>query len=181
MSSNNENTLKNYELLRAEIQNNIQLNNKISLFSFSVTAAILAFAIASEKAPLCLIPLLIMLPLAAKSAHYRKNQLIIASYLSVKVEPLLDGISWETDIARFKNNKFECALLGVRNFEFVFEAAVCIFIYVYFAKAVSVFNCLLWISAIILGIIFIICLLSSLPSSRKARFTSKWEELLLED
>lgn len=181
MSSNNENTLKLYELLRAEIQNNIQLNNKISLFSFSVTAAVLAFAVASEKAPLCLIPLLIMLPLAAKSAHYRKNQLVIASYLSIKIEPLLDGISWETDVVRFKTNKYELALLSVRNFEFVFEAIVCIILYIYFAKTVIVFDFLLGVSIVILTTLLVMCLVSSMPSRRKARFVSKWKKQLTND
>lgn len=181
MSFCHENTLKLYELLRAEIQNNIQLNNKISLFSFSVTAAILTFAIASEKAPLCLIPLLVMLPLAAKSTHYRKNQLIIASYLTVKVEPSLDGVSWETDIANYRSSKFELVLLSVRNFEFVLEGIICIILYAYFVGISGLSAFLLGISVAILVALFVMCLISCMPSFSKAQFVSKWEETIRND
>ena len=86
-----EHLLKLYELLRAEIQNDIQLNNKISLFSFTITAAVLSFGVASNKPSLCLMPMLLILPLAAKSTYYRRNQLTIASCLSIKLEPELEG------------------------------------------------------------------------------------------
>lgn len=178
MSFCHENTLKLYELLRVEIQNNIQLNNKISLFSFSVTAAILAFAIASGKAPLCLIPLLIMLPLAAKSTYYRKNQLIIASYLLVRVEPSLDGVSWETDLANFRSSIFGLVLLSVRNFEFVLEGIICIILYMYFAGISDLSIFLLGISVTILVALFVMCLMSCVPSFSKAKFVSKWEETI---
>ena len=69
-----DNLIKEYELLKGEILNCINLSNRISLFSFTVTIAILSFSLSLNPVlpVLCLVPLVVILPLSAKTAYYRK-------------------------------------------------------------------------------------------------------------
>lgn len=128
-----DNLIKEYELLKGEILNCINLSNRISLFSFTVTIAILSFSLTLNpvRPVLCLIPLVVILPLSTKTAYYHKNMLVVSSYLIEKIEPKVEELSWETDVSRFKKGKLENIFLGIRNFEFLFEAILCVLLYVY--------------------------------------------------
>lgn len=173
-----EHLLKLYELLRAEIQNDIQLNNKISLFSFTITAAVLSFGVASNKPSLCLMPMLLILPLAAKSTYYRRNQLTIASCLSIKLEPELEGISWESDLRKLPRNLTEIIFLGLRNYEFVFEAFTCLLLYIYLSGLENVSVFLLSVSLLLLSCFVALCVLSSMRSRNLDRISADWESIL---
>lgn len=78
-----DNLIKEYELLKGEILNCINLSNRISLFSFTATIAILSFSLTLNpvRPVLCLIPLVVILPLSTKTAYYHKNMLVVSSYL----------------------------------------------------------------------------------------------------
>lgn len=158
-----DNLIKEYELLKGEILNCINLSNRISLFSFTATIAILSFSLTLNpvRPVLCLIPLVVILPLSAKTAYYRKNMLVVSSYLIEKIEPKVEELSWETGVSRFKKEKLENIFLGIRNFEFLFEAVLCVLLYVYMQDSAIFVDIPFWLSVFVCLIVTIICLIQS--------------------
>lgn len=74
---------------------------------------------------------MVVLPLSAKTAYYRKNMLVVSSCLIEKIEPKVEELNWETDVSRFKKGKLESIVLGIRNFDFYSRLSyVCFYMYI---------------------------------------------------
>ena len=122
-----------YETLREEIANCTRMSNEFSTFSMTALAAVLAFAFSSDNPFLFLIPFVLIIPLSSKSLYYRKNVAKISAYMIVMLESEIAGYLWETLNERYKEEKSHSRFTVFRNYEYLFEALICIGLYLYYA------------------------------------------------
>lgn len=95
MKDKKENILIEYDYIKAEIQNKIELHNKLITFTITTVVAVLAFAF-SEKDPfLFLTPFCILIPMSSRITYYRLALSKLSAYAIVFLEPFLDGCEWE--------------------------------------------------------------------------------------
>ena len=121
-----------YETLREEIANCTRLSNDFSTFSMTALAAVLAFAFSSDNPFLFLIPFVLIIPLSSKSLYYRKNVAKISAYMIVMLESEIKGYKWETLNELYKEDKSHSRFTVFRNYEYLFEALICIMLYFYY-------------------------------------------------
>lgn len=152
--------LKEYEMLRQEINQKMELHN--TLLTFTITSTILVLTVAaSEKITiLYLFPFCVIIPMSLRIAYYRKVMAKLSAYMIVFLEPTLKDMNWEgrnytfskkygglsSEKHKFKISYFECFVLG----------CVCYALYLlnYFPS-----ECKKMTSATILGTIWPIALL----------------------
>ena len=88
-----------YEMLRDEIAQKIELRNTLLVAMYTITVAILAFACTGEGREhpiICLLPMLVVLPLSMRIAYYRDAIAKLSAYMVVFLEPRIAGVCWET-------------------------------------------------------------------------------------
>lgn len=120
---------KEYDNLRNEIIQKIELINTLLTFTITTTVAILTFALSRKNEILYLMPFCIIIPMSIRIAYYRSTISKLSAYMIVFLEKNLDGINWETRNALLvienSNNKkrtfnvptvlmhYDCMLLSV--------------------------------------------------------------------
>ena len=117
---------------------------------------------------------MVVLPLSDKTAYYRKNMLVVSSCLIEKIEPKVEELNWETDVSRFKKGKLESIVLGIRNFEFLFEAILCVLLYVYMQDSAIFIDIPFWLSVFVCLIVAVICLIQSCRQISIEKNNERW-------
>lgn len=87
---------KEYDALRNEINQKIELHNSLLTFTITTTVAILTFALSQNNAILYLIPFCIIIPMSMRIAYYRSAMSKLSAYIIVFLEENLEGMNWET-------------------------------------------------------------------------------------
>lgn len=93
------NRIKEYEILRSEIEQKIELHNTLLTFTITTVVAILSFVLLQEQpynAFLFLIPFCILIPMSMRIAYYRSAMAKLSAYMIVFLEKEIPGIQWET-------------------------------------------------------------------------------------
>lgn len=90
-----EEVLREYGELRAEMLQKIDLHNKLLLFIYTSTAALLGVAASMNNAYVCLVPIPMVVLISLGIAYYRDGTAKLAAYQIAFIEPLLEGIKWE--------------------------------------------------------------------------------------
>lgn len=170
-----------YETLREEIANCTRMSNEFSTFSMTALAAVLAFAFSSDNPFLFLIPFVLIIPLSSKSLYYRKNVAKISAYMIVMLEPEIEGYLWETLNERYKEEKSHARYTMFRNYEYLFEALICMMLYLYYAIESS-FDVAPLVVGGVLGVaaltyVTIISYKMAHTGSLKAVAIGKWEQI----
>lgn len=112
----NQNTIKEYDILRNEIIQKIELHNTLLTFTITTTVAVLALALAQKSSILYLIPYCILIPMSMRIAYYRTAMSKLSAYMIVFLEKNIDGIKWETRNARLISIESRRRIKGLRNF-----------------------------------------------------------------
>lgn len=73
----------------------LDLHNKLLLFTYTSTAALLGVAATMDDSYVCLVPIPVVLLISLRVAYYRDATAKLAAYQIVFIEPLLEGIKWE--------------------------------------------------------------------------------------
>lgn len=94
--NNKENIVLEYNSIKEEIQNKIELHNNLLTFTITTVVALLAFAFSKDNPFLFLIPFCILIPMSSRIAYYRLAFSKLSAYLIVFLEPALEGCDWET-------------------------------------------------------------------------------------
>ena len=128
------NMIKEYDNLRNEINQKIELHNTLLTFTITTTVAILTFALSDNKTILYLIPFCILIPMSMRIAYYRSVISKLSAYIIVFLEKNLNGIKWETRNAalideHFNNKKKANHLIIFGDYECCILAIVCYFFY----------------------------------------------------
>lgn len=93
------NKIKEYEILRGEIEQKIELHNTLTTFTITTVVAILSFVLLQEppySAFLFLMPFCVLIPMSMRIAYYRAAMAKISAYMIVYLEEDIPGICWET-------------------------------------------------------------------------------------
>lgn len=130
-----EEALREYGELRAEMLQKIDLHNKLLLFIYTSTAALLGVAASMNNAYVCLVPIPMVLLISLRIAYYRDATAKLAAYQIVFIEPLLEGIKWEGRNASQASAAQEAGqgtswLVGkLRYWDFPFICLTCFLVY----------------------------------------------------
>ena len=95
--------LKEYESLKSEINQKIELHNSLTMFMITTVIAILAFALESDNSLLYLLPFGIIIPVSMRIAYYRTAMVKLSAYISVFIEKRIKELNWETRNMHFVN------------------------------------------------------------------------------
>ncbi len=98
--------IKEYEDLRGEIKQKIELHNSLSTFMITTVVAILAFALESDNSLLYLLPFAIIIPISMRIAYFRIALLRLSGYIIVYIENRINGLNWETRNSEFVNTNY---------------------------------------------------------------------------
>lgn len=128
------NNIKEYDNLRNEINQKIELHNTLLTFTITTTVAVLTFALSQNKTILYLIPFCILIPMSMRIAYYRSAMSKLSAYMIVFLEKNIDGVMWETrNVALINenlNNKKKNYYTALRYYECLILAIVCYIFYV---------------------------------------------------
>ena len=136
MKADKDNLVKEYDMLRSEINQKIELHNTLLTFTITTTVAVLTFALSKNMTVLYLIPFCIIIPMSMRIAYYRSAITKLAAYMIVFLERNLDEIKWETRNAMLienvlsKENKSINNITILRYYECLIMAVICYAFYV---------------------------------------------------
>lgn len=120
--------MKEYELLKSEIMQKIQMQNTLVASMVTAVVAVLAFSLKeTELNPwMFLIPQFIIIPISNRYAYYRKNIAKISSYMIYYLEKDHLGFQWETRNREMEIHCNENKAFGafIRNSEFLAMSVV---------------------------------------------------------
>lgn len=129
------NIYNEYNSIKTEIQNKIELHNNLITFTITTVVAVLAFAFSQSNPFLFLLPFCIIIPMSLRIAYYRLALSKLSAYLIVFIEPELNSCKWETrnyliidknnrnnkdKIKSLRNsitmNYYDCLILGIISY-----------------------------------------------------------------
>ena len=143
--SKEHNEVKEYEFLRNEIMQKVELHNKLITFTITTTLTILTIAFSGltlelsqdffvDNSVLFIIPLLIIIPISLRIAYYRNAMSKLSAYIIVFLEDHIEGLNWETRHEDFKLNfkgKKEKYMVTSKYHELNFLSFICCALYVF--------------------------------------------------
>lgn len=96
--------MKEYEILREEISQKIELQNTLLTFTITTSVAASAFALSKNNLLFYLIPFCIIIPMSTRIAYYTSAMAKLSAYMEVFLEGE-DGIIWETRNRKLINKR----------------------------------------------------------------------------
>lgn len=100
-----DNLIIEYEELRNEINQKVELHNSLVTFMITTVVAILAFALESENSLLYILPFGIIIPISMRVTYYRTVMTKLSSYISVYLESDIEELNWETRNTRLNHEE----------------------------------------------------------------------------
>jgi len=88
--------IKEYEELRGEVKQKIELHNSLITFMITTVVAVLAFALESDNSLLFLLPFGIIIPISMRVTYYREAMVKLSAYIIIFIEDKIEGLNWET-------------------------------------------------------------------------------------
>lgn len=127
-----KNLLKEYEDIRGEIKQKMELHNSLITFMITTVVAVLAFALERDNPALYLLPFAIIIPISMRVTYYRTSMAKLSAYVIVYLEDKLDDINWETRNTKLINdssNKLFDKLTISHYYEGIILGVVCYVLY----------------------------------------------------
>lgn len=103
--SKKENIIKEYETLREEMLQKIELHNSLITFMITTVVALLTFSLTQHEPLLYLLPFCIIIPITMRVTYYRTMMVKLSAYIIVYLEKDIKGLEWETRNTRFVNSE----------------------------------------------------------------------------
>lgn len=178
------NIILEYESLRNEITQKIDLVNSLMTFTLTTVVAILTFALTKKNELLYLLPFCIIIPMYMRIAYYRSAMVKLSAYMIVFLENKLEGINWETKNSCLMNNidkKTRKIVLRADYYEGVVVSAICYILYFYNHIKGKTINILLifqlFVPFLLVAWIFIIVKHINNIESEKQEWIKEWQRL----
>lgn len=180
------NKICEYNNLRNEINQKIELHNNLLTFTITTTVAVMTFALSQNSTILYLVPFCILIPMSM-IAYYRSAMSKLSAYMIVFLEKDLDGINWETRNAALveqhlnKKKKDINKFTVLRYFECLILTVICYSFYVIdYVKdkefnAIVVIN-ILWPLSFVIWEILITKHINSIDKEKK-EWIKRWNKL----
>ena len=174
-----------YNTLRAEVLQKIELHNKLIMFAITTTVAILAFAFSQNNAYLFLLPFSGIIPVSLRVIYYRSAMVKISAYIAVFIEPKNKNYNWETRNHKLNisiNNYITKALRSKINYDCLILSISCYILFVVrFLNMTSKINFDFWIAVISPILLVIIELILSIKGNKlyktKQYRSDKWKKM----
>ncbi len=185
--SNKENSIVEYNCIKEEIQNKIELHNTLITFTITTVVAILTFAVSSDNPFLFLVPFCILIPMSSRIAYYRLALSKLSAYLIVFLEPKLDGCDWETRNYVLVNQKLFNKRNGLKEsvfinyYDFFLLCIICYVLFLFYylqdfkMDIMRIFNILWPLSAIFYE--FMLTKRMNSGNKKKEEWIRDWNEL----
>lgn len=178
--------MKEYDTLRNEINQKIELHNTLLTFTITTTVAVLTFALSQNRTILYLVPFCILIPMSMRIAYYRSAMSKLSAYMIVFLEKNLNGVNWETRNAdlveeHLNNKKNINNYVVLRYFECLILAVICYVFYIIdYVKdkeinAIVVIN-ILWPLIFVIWEILVTKRINSVDKE-KQEWIKRWNEL----
>lgn len=129
-----DNLIIEYQELRSEIQNKVELHNSLVTFMITTVIAVLAFALESDNILLYLLPFGIIIPISMRIVYYRSAMVKLSAYIIVFLESNLTGLKWETRNRQFvmKNGfNFYDKVTTSHYYEGIILSIICYTLYIW--------------------------------------------------
>ena len=126
------NILKEYDELRSEIKQKIELHNSLITFMITTVVAVLAFALDNDNTLLYLLPFAIIIPISMRITYYRSAMAKLSAYIIVYIENEIEGLCWETRNTKLINedvNNFYNRFTISHYYEGIILSVVCYVLY----------------------------------------------------
>lgn len=107
---NKENLILEYQLLKEEIRQKIEIYNSLVSFTITTSVAVLTYALSANKTILYLLPFGIIIPMSMRIAYYKLSIAKLSAYIIVFIEKKTVGLKYETR-NKLINTKKERGLL----------------------------------------------------------------------
>lgn len=177
-----EKIIKEYEDLRDEIKQKIELHNSLITFMITTVIAILAFAVEGKNTLLYLLPFGIIIPISMRVTYYRTAMIKLAAYIIVYLETEIKELNWETRnfklINKDKNKFFDIATIS-HYYEGMILSIVCYGLYVrdYISDKIMNFQTILFSIIPFFLVVWeiIITIRIALFNKEKEEYIKKWE------
>lgn len=167
-----------YNTLRAEVLQKIELHNKLIMFAITTTVAILAFAFSQNNAYLFLLPFCVIIPVSLRVIDYRSAMVKISAYIAVFIEPKNKNYNWETRNHKLNisiNNNITKALRSNINYDCLILSISCYILFVVrFLNMTSKINFDFWIAVISPILLVIIELILSIKGNKLYKTKQYW-------
>ncbi len=134
MLKEQEGIIKQYEDLRNEIKQKIELQNSLVTFMITTVIAVLAFALDSKNTILYLLPFGIIIPISMRITYYREAMVKLSAYIVIYIEDKIEGLNWETrnaQLVNVDNNNVYDNLTISHYYEGIILSFVCYLLYVF--------------------------------------------------
>lgn len=105
--SKKENMIREYETIREEILQKVELHNSLITFMVTTVVALLTFALTQEEPFLYLLSFCIIIPISMRVTYYRTMMIKLSAYVVVYFEKDIEGLKWETRNTQFVNAENE--------------------------------------------------------------------------
>lgn len=128
-----ENVIREYEDLRNEVKQKIELHNSLITFMITTVIAVLAFALESKNTPMYLLPFGIVIPISMRITYYREAMVKLSAYIVIYIENEIEGLNWETRNTQLINadkNSLYDKLTTSHYFEGIILSIICYVLYV---------------------------------------------------
>lgn len=167
-----------YNTLRAEVLQKIELHNKLIMFAITTTVAILAFAFSQNNAYLFLLPFCVIIPVSLRVIYYRSAMVKISAYIAAFIEPKNKNYNWETRNHKLNisiNNNITKALRSNINYDCLILSISCYILFVVrFLNMTSKINFDFWIAVISPILLVIIELILSIKGNKLYKTKQYW-------
>lgn len=123
-----------YEILRNELNQKIEMVNSLITFTLTTVVAILTFALTKQNALFYLLPFCIIIPMYMRIAYYRSAIVKLSAYMIVFLEPKIKELNWETRNACLMNTlkkNDKRIVLRAEYYEGIVVSIICYFLYFY--------------------------------------------------
>ena len=107
---------KEYEILRHEIDQKLELENTLLTFTITSTILVLTVAASERITILYLFPFCIIIPMATRILYCIKAIVKLSAYMIVFLEPKMENFNWEV-----RNYTFSKKFGGLRNGKDLFK------------------------------------------------------------
>lgn len=150
-----ENKMKEYEILRAEIMQKIELQNTLLTFTITTSVAVFAFALSQNNILFYFLPFCVIIPMSIRIAYYTSSLTKLSAYMEVFLEGE-DGYIWETRNRRLVNKRVdkkknrlfnftvyqhnECLILSVVSYLFIGYNSIYVYKLTIFIKFFLLFS-----------------------------------------
>lgn len=198
MTNNTQNShysmlLHEYDMVRSEIIQKIELRSNLLAVMYSSTIAILALSVTKylvETPYACLLPILIVIPISIRVAYYQEAIAKLSAYQIVFLEPELDGVQWETRNDRalkaMQSEGFDESWAGWANvivywfryFDYSFICVLCLVLFFLLGGCREPYGCVATIGCMVVAVFeLFLSVICRMIIPQKGSWVKRWKRI----